>query len=351
MKKLVQLSQEPQVLESEFGKLNGLTTSTDNFYVRNHFPIPPIDASSWHLSLEGSVRCPCRFSYADLLAQPQAALSVTLECAGNNRSFLPDRVEGVQWQLGGAGTAEWTGVRLADLLQIADCKEQAKEVILCGADCGIVEDGPAPRSPIHYARSLPLEKAMEGDVLLAIAMNGEPLTREHGFPVRAIVPGWYACSSIKWLERIIVSDNQFQGYFQTIDYAYWQAEHGEAVRVPITSVQVKAQIAHPAPGEIVAAGSSYLVQGAAWSGAGAIAAVQITTDEGESWHDCELVGERLPNAWRLWQYRWMVPNTSGAAVLKARARDIKGNVQPLEHDVNKGGYMINFCLPISVTVA
>src|SRR5438105_10589578 len=184
----------------------------------------------------------------------------TLECAGNNHNCLEPKVKGVQWGLGAVGTAEWTGVPLSVLLDRACVKPTGSDVIFEGTDGGMLEDPKSPPGKLHFARSIPLEKA-RADVLLAYKMNGGELPPQNGFPVRAIVPGWYAMASIKWLQRIIVTDEPFTGYYQTIDYAYWKRRAEVAELTPLTEMQVKAQIAKPAEGDVVPANSGVRVQG------------------------------------------------------------------------------------------
>src|SRR5438477_12272259 len=196
-------SEEPLNLEMPFERLDGFVTPTESFYVRTHFPIPKIDKHKWRLRVEGEVEKPFELSYDELLRLESRKIPATLECAGNNRNLLEPKVKGVQWGLGAVGNAEWTGVPLSILLERAEVNARAREVILEGADCGPLEDPKAPPGDVRFARSIPLAKARE-DVLLAHQMNDVALPREHGFPVRAIVPGWYAVASIKWLQRIIV---------------------------------------------------------------------------------------------------------------------------------------------------
>src|SRR5437899_7983577 len=239
--------EDPLNLEMPFSTLDSFITPTESFYVRTHFPIPSIDRDAWWLRVEGDVENPFAINYEQLLELESMTVPVTLECAGNNRNFLEPKVKGVQWRLGAVGTAEWTGVSLSVLLDRAKPKPQASEVVLEGADGGILEDPKSPPGKLHFARSIPLEKA-RADVLLAYKMNGSDLPSEHGFPVRAIVPGWYAVASVKWLQRIIVTDQPFTGYYQTIDYAYWKRREQEAELTPVAEVQIKAEIAKPAEG-------------------------------------------------------------------------------------------------------
>ena len=283
-------SESPLNLEMPFSTLDSFLTPTKSFYVRTHFPIPAIDRDAWWLRVEGEVEKTFAINYEQLMTFESVTAPVTLECAGNNRSFLEPKVKGVQWRLGAVGTAEWTGVRLSTLLDRASPKPNACEVILEGADCGMLEEPKSPPGELTFARSIPLEKARR-DVLLAYKMNGDDLPPEHGFPVRAIVPGWYAMASVKWLQRIIVTDRPFTGYYQTLDYAYWEKRDGIAELTPLTEIQVKAEIARPAEGEIVPAKSSVSVRGAAWACDAEITKVELSTDGGETWSDAKLLGE------------------------------------------------------------
>jgi DMSO/TMAO reductase YedYZ molybdopterin-dependent catalytic subunit len=255
----------------------------------------------------------------------------------------------VQWHLGAVGTAEWTGVPLSMLLDRAGVKADACEIILEGADGGMLEDPKSPPGKLHFARSIPLEKA-QADVLLAYKMNSSDLPPEHGFPVRAIVPGWYAVASVKWLQRIIVTNEPFTGYYQTIDYAYWKKRDEIAELTPLTEMQIKAEIAKPAQGETVPANSRVRVHGAAWTSDAEITRVELSMDGGSSWHQANLLGEPKPNAWRLWEFNWQTPATPGNQTIIARATDSLGRTQPVLRDPDRGTYMINHLLPITVEV-
>jgi DMSO/TMAO reductase YedYZ molybdopterin-dependent catalytic subunit len=217
-----------------------------------------------------------------------------------------------------------------------------------GADCGKPDDPKSPAGEVKFARSIPLEKAR--DVLLAYKMNDVDLPAENGFPVRAIVPGWYAVASIKWLQRIIVTDKIFNGYYQTLDYSFWKRRGDNAELVPLSEMQVKAEIARPSEGETIPANSNARVRGTAWTGDGEIKKVEISSDDGATWNEAKLLGESKPNAWRLWEFSWRTPDRPGKATLIARATDSKGRTQPMERDPDRGTYMINHLLPISVEV-
>ena len=341
--------ESPLNLEMQFERLEGFLTPTESFYVRTHFPIPPIDRDAWWLRVEGSVQNPFTINYEQLLKLESKTIPATLECAGNNRHFLEPQVKGVQWGLGAVGTAEWTGVPLSALLDRAGVKSTACEVILEGADHGMLNDPKSPPGELTFARSIPLEKALR-DVLLAYKMNGGELPPPNGFPVRAIVPGWYAVASIKWLQRIIVTDQPFTGYYQTLDYAYWHRRDQIADLTPLTELQIKAEIAKPAQGETVSLNSNVLVHGAAWTSDGEITKVELSTNGGTSWTNATLLGESKLNAWRLWEFNWRTPATPGKQTLIARATDSLGRTQPVSRDHDRGTYMINHLLPIEVEV-
>ena len=342
-------SEDPLNLEMPFERLDSFITPTESFYVRTHFPIPKIDSDEWWLDVEGEVKKPFAINYEELRELESRTIPATLECAGNNRNFLQPKVKGVQWGLGAVGTAEWTGVPLSILLDRAEVKPEAREVILEGADGGRLDDPKAPPGELKFARSIPVSKA-HTDVLLAYRMNDADLPPQHGFPLRAIVPGWYAMASIKWLQRIIITDQPFTGYYQTIDYAYWERQKAIAELTPLTEMQVKAQIAEPAEGDVVPANSRVRIHGAAWTSDREITKVELSADDGETWTEAKLLGESKPNAWRLWEFDWQTLTAAGTQTLIARATDSIGRTQPAERDRDRGTYMINHLLPITVQV-
>jgi DMSO/TMAO reductase YedYZ molybdopterin-dependent catalytic subunit len=342
-------SESPLNLEMPFGILDAFITPTKSFYVRTHFPIPAIDRDAWWLRVEGEVEKPFAINYEQLLQLQARTVPVTLECAGNSRNFLQPKVKGVQWHLGAVGTAEWTGTPLSILLDRAGVKANACEVILEGTDGGMLEDPKSPPGKLHFSRSIPVQKA-RADVLLAYKMNGNELPPEHGSPVRAIVPGWYAMASIKWLQRVIVTDQTFTGYYQTIDYAYWKRREQEAELTPLTEMQVKAEIAKPAEGETIPANSNVRIHGAAWTSDAEITKVELSTDGGAIWSPANLLEKSKPNAWRLWEFNWQTPAAPGKRTLIARATDSLSRTQPVLRDPDRGTYMINHLLPVEVTV-
>jgi DMSO/TMAO reductase YedYZ molybdopterin-dependent catalytic subunit len=338
---------QPENLEFPFDTLDSFLTPNDRFYVRSHFAVPALEASTWRLRVEGAVERPIEFGYDELRKMTARTLPATLECAGNSRVFLSPAVRGVQWELGAVSTAEWTGVPLSAILERAGVKPGAVEVVLEGADSGEMKDPPKPAGAIHFARSLPLAKALRPETLLAYKMNGADLPVSHGFPIRAVVPGWYGVASVKWLTRILVVDKPYQGHFQTVDYAVFERRDGLPVRVPIADLQLKAAIARPVTHEVIAAGTPYTISGAAWSGESPVRRVEVSTDGGMTWAQAVLNDRSHPFSWRLWSYTWKSP-AKGRAVLMARATDASGRVQPMQRDADRDNYMVSHVLPIEI---
>lgn len=350
---LIVRQDEPSNLEYPFATLDRFITPVERFYVRNHFPMPRIDLPAWRLRVEGAVERELTLTLDELRRLPSRTTTALLECAGNNRVYLAPRAAGVQWALGAVGNAEWTGVPLAAVLDRAGVRGAAVEVILEGADSGATADFPPPfRTPgrVQFARSLPLAKARQADVLLAYRMNGADLTAAHGQPLRAIVPGWYGMASVKWLTRLVVTDRPFRGYFHTLDYAYFERRHGQPTLETVTELQVKAQIARPYAGEVIAAGRPFRVFGAAWTGESEVDRVDVSTDDGRTWNAARLLDRPVAHAWRLWEYEWRVPAATGRYVLKARAHDRRGRTQAAERDLGRRSWMISHVLPITVAV-
>jgi DMSO/TMAO reductase YedYZ molybdopterin-dependent catalytic subunit len=285
----------------------------------------------------------------EILKLDSRTMTVTLECAGNSRGFLVPKENGVLWELGAVSNAKWKGVSLADVLDRAGVSKNAVDVVLVGADSGPVADPKSP-GPINFARSIPIEKVKKHEALLAYEMNGDPLSAAHGFPLRAIVAGWYGMASIKWLSRIVVTDKAFDGFFQSLEYSYFVRKNGLPSVVPITEMQVKASIARPTLYEVIPSGTKYRMHGAAWAGESSIAKVEVSTDGGKTWKEAKLLGEPVPFAWRLWEYAWDVPTTKGRVTCMARATDSKSRIQPMERDPDRRNYMISHVLPIEVNI-
>ncbi|MCS6977527.1 MAG: sulfite oxidase [Gemmatales bacterium] len=339
----------PENLESPLGTLEQPITPNPMHFVRSHFATPYVDEKTWRLRIEGAVSRPAEFELASLKRMPVVERPVTLECAGNGRVFLTPTERGLQWEHGAVGTARWAGVPLSALLERCGLKAEAVEVVLEGADVGEVRDPKSP-GPIAFARSVPIQKARSDEVILAYAMNGEPLPVAHGFPLRAVVAGWYGMASIKWLKRIVVTEQSFQGFYQTFDYSFWDRTGDLPTLRPITRMQVKAVVTRPVPGQSIAAGSVAEIRGAAWAGENRVAKVEISTDGGKTWDSAELASKPERFLWTHWRYRWQTPTQSGQVKLLARTTDDAGRTQPLERNPDFRSYMIHHAIPVEVMI-
>jgi DMSO/TMAO reductase YedYZ molybdopterin-dependent catalytic subunit len=340
------VTEAPENSEMPLGGIRSWVTPNGLFFVRNHFPVPALDLDSWRLSIGGCVEQPREWTWDELSGLPERSVFATMECAGNGRSFLHLQVQGVPWGAGAIGHAEWTGVPLRLVLQKARLRPQAIEVVFEGADRGSETNHP---DHMAFARSLPVEKALDPDTLLATRMNGELLEPSHGFPMRLLVPGWYGVASVKWLRRIEVLDRPFQGYFQTTMYTVQRQTPAGVERVMIGPMAVKSEIVRPHNGEVIGVGTNRIF-GVAWAGPEAVARVEISTDDGQSWAGAELIGPRAPYSWTLWEYLWEVAQP-GAYHLRARAVSASGVVQPAQHEPLNGGYLIHHSRPTAVQVA
>src|SRR3989454_3473774 len=278
---------EPNNLETPLDQVDSYLTPTELFYIRSHFPAPKLELASYQLRIDGAVRKPFSLSYKQLRDMPSETRVATLECAGNSRVFLIPQARGAQWELGAVGNAEWTGVPLRALLERAGLEEDACEVVLEGADRGIPTEEPIPPGPISYARGVPREKAVQPEVLIAYQMNGRDLSRDHGYPVRAIVPGHYGMASVKWLTRIQAVREPFQGYWQTSDYGYWDSLDDKPVRRALAEMKLKSAIARPRVYETLPPNQIYTICGAAWAGDTDAIEVAVSIDGGQTWAEAE----------------------------------------------------------------
>ena len=347
---LIIRQKEPVNLETPFDQVDSYLTQTELFYVRSHFTAPELNSDSYRLQVDGAVRNPFSLNYRDLRDMRSETRIAALECAGNSRVFLVPQVPGAQWELGAVGNAEWTGVPLATLLERAGIEEDVCEIVLEGADHGIPSEPPVPPGMISYARSLPRCKATQPEVLIAYQMNGRDLSKDHGHPVRAIVPGHYGMASVKWLTSIRAVREPFHGYWQTSDYGYWDYADGKPVRRPLGEMKVKSEIIRPTVYERLAPDQAYTITGASWAGEGEVAETAVSTDGGLTWAKADFLDPVQRYAWRRWKFDWITPQKSGQYTLMARAQDAHGRAQPDQHDPSYGSYVINHPLPIEVFV-
>jgi sulfane dehydrogenase subunit SoxC len=317
-------------------------------YLLIHFDIPAVDPAAWRLEVGGAVERPLALTLDELRARPARTLAVTLECAGNGRALMAEpRSPSQPWLMDAVGNAEWTGTPLAPLLDEAGLSSSARELVFTGLDRGI--QGGVEHA---YARSLTVDEALEEDVLLAYAMNGEPLAPQHGFPLRLIVPGWYGMTQVKWLQSVTALEEPFRGWQQESAYTIHRAE--EEPGEPVTRMQPRSLLVPPGIPEFLSRARSLragpcLLGGRAWSGWAEVRRVEVSTDGGATWADAELAAPTGAYAWRGWSYAWDA--RPGEFELCCRATDAAGNTQPLGHEWNLGGYCNNAVQRVPVTVA
>ncbi len=320
------VTREPLNAEARLELQDGPITPSARHYVRSHFAFP---APSGTISIGGAVGHPRALTVAQVRALPSRTAMVTLECAGNGRSFLQPPAPGEQWRLGAVSTAEWTGVALRSVLEPAALSSGTIEILFRGGDRGTPPD---VGSAIAFERSLPLARALADDVLIAYAMNGSAIPREHGAPLRLIVPTWYGMASVKWLTEIVALERPFSGFYQRDRYVIGDE--------PLAQMKPRAIIV--APSGVVAAGR-VTVRGYAWSGQGEISRVDLSADAGATWREATLGARLATGAWRDWQMDWDA--APGSHALLARATDSSGDVQPIDQRRNALGYANNAAQP------
>jgi DMSO/TMAO reductase YedYZ molybdopterin-dependent catalytic subunit len=353
---LVPLKPSPFNAESAIPVLEAPVTPSPAFYVRSNFPVPEIDPAAFRLRVDGAVKTTLELSLQELKELGSRTIATVMECAGNNRLQLAPLPSGEPWHAGAVSAGEWTGVPLRPILERAGVKSGVVEILFEGTDHGKPKDGPGD---IPFARSLPLEKALHEDTLLVYALNGEPLPRDHGAPLRLIVPQWYGMANVKWLRRIEAIAEPFTGYYQKNRYVYALA--GGAPPTPVSTMRVKSLIVTPDEGATIPAGP-YVVRGKAWSGEGEVVKVEVAVDGGDDWREAKLLPAAgasgasglasSPGAaysWRSWEYEW-VADVAGRRALRSRATDSSGNVQPEAPTWNKYGYGNNAVRPVIFTV-
>jgi sulfite oxidase len=326
-------------------------TPNSRFFVRSHFGPPPaelISDQSWRLKVGGLVDRPLTFTLQGLKQLGKVTLTAVVQCSGNGRASHRPKTPGVQWDRGAVGNARWTGVRLRDVLAQAGLQTKGRHIQLQGADRPVATTVPL------FVRSIPVEKALHPDTILAYQMNDRPLPLLHGAPLRVITPGWMADSCIKWLTDITVSQDEAQGYYMQTAYRHptRPVTPGEAITEsdlkPVEAMIVKSLISSPQGGETIGSGP-VTIQGVAWSGEAAVVKVEVSTDAGKRWEVARLVGENVPYAWRQWQYVWK-PKAAGNTTILCRATDAQGDTQPESSSWNPGGFLWNGWDRVSVTV-
>jgi len=319
-------------------------TPNDVFYVRWHLPVLPahIDEDTFRLRVKGAVNQELAISLQDLKTQFSKDSIVALAaCAGNARSFFDPRVAGGQWKNGAMGNAKWTGVKLKDILTKAGVKKEAFEVTFNGMDL------PNFASVPDFVKSLSIDHALQDEVMIAYAMNDQQIPFLNGYPLKLVVPGWYATYWVGMLNEINIVQDTFKGFWMRKAYLKPQGvpngnETPDSLSKkmePVSTMDVRSIFVSPEPDSILHPGTEYEIQGLAFDAGFGITKVEITTDDGKHWTDTQLDLELGKYAWRRWRYNWK-PTATGHVTFKIRATTVAGETQP-EHQWNRSGYLRN----------
>lgn len=318
--------------ETRLAMLDTYLVPNDRFYIRSHSPTPRIDVSTWRLAINGSgVRKPIEFTYDEICGMPQITLTRVIECAGNGRRFFKEafgvEAEGTQWRTGAIGAAEWTGVRLRDLLDRAGLTDRARDVMPEGLD------------DHRVSRPMPLSKALRDDTILAVKMNGEALPPDHGFPARVLVSGWLGTASIKWVGRIQVGEEPLYSPYNTVEYVMIGPSYPTqdvALGPPITEMPVMSVIDLDWPARIDP--GAVVIRGRSFAGEGKVRTVRYNLDDGP-WREAELLSPNIEGSWVRWQFEWSAE--PGHHEIRVRATDENGRSQPNSVPWNHHGCLYN----------
>ena len=327
--------------ETRLETLRGYLTPASHFFVRNHTVTPVLDARTWRLRVEGNaLQRPVELGFDDLLRLPSRSVTCFVECAGNGRGFFHELMgkvaSGTQWHFGGIGVAEWTGVPLGAVLELAGVRPDTPRDIL-----NVLVEG---LDSVKVNRPMSLAKALEDDTLLAYAFNGEPVPPDHGFPVRAIVPGWVGISNVKWVGRIEVRNSVIDVPTTTKTYVLEGPDYPS--KVVLRQQTIKSAVALPWGGTLPP--GRHRVRGFAWSPVGRISRVEYSLDRGATWHLATLREPNIPRAWARWDFEWDA--RGGDHAIMTRATDDRGNTQSGRIPWNAQGYGYNVPVPHPVKV-
>ena len=327
--------------ETRLEMLRGYLTPASHFFVRQHATTPMIDVRTWRLRIEGdAVERTVELGIDDLLRLPSRSVIAFVECAGNGRGFFKEQMgkiaSGTQWRFGGIGVAEWTGVPLGAVLDLARVRRDTPRDIL-----NVLVEG---LDSVKVNRPISLTKAYEDDTLLAYAFNGEPVPVDHGFPVRAIVPGWVGINNIKWVGRIEVRSGRIDVPTTTSTYVLDGPDYPS--KVVLREQTIKSAVALPWPATLAA--GPQRVRGFAWSPVGRIGRVDVSLDRGGTWQPADLREPNISRAWTRWEFLWDA--RPGDHVVLTRAADDRGNVQPSSISWNAQGYGYNVPVPYPLKV-
>jgi DMSO/TMAO reductase YedYZ molybdopterin-dependent catalytic subunit len=344
----------PPLLETPFEVYDkGVFTPNDRFFVRWHWSVIPtrIDVDKFRLNVHGHVEREQSLTLNEVLAMPRFEIAAVNQCSGNSRGFFQPRVAGGEWGNGAMGNARWTGVRLKDVLDRAGVKAGAVQVRFNGLDEPVVPNGP------DFMKSLAIDHARDGEVMIAYAMNGKPLPLLNGFPLRLVVPGWYATYWMKMLSDIEVLDSPDRNFWMKTAYTIpdnpsANMKPGETgiKMVPINRMNPRSFITNLAAGASVPVGRPHLVRGIAFGGDSGVKRVQFSADGGKRWHAARLGRDEGKYGFRRWDAHF-TPKEKGSYALMCRCTNTEGNVQPGEPNWNPAGFMRNVVEATIVTAA
>jgi DMSO/TMAO reductase YedYZ molybdopterin-dependent catalytic subunit len=347
---MILLTDRPPQLETPRHYFLNEFTPNEAFFVRWHLPTIPnaVDLNQWRLRVEGNVEKPCAFSFSELTTRfPPVTFAAVDQCSGNSRSRFQPRLAGGQWGNGAMGNALWTGVKLRELLNAAGVKSGSVQIQLEGLDRGL---GPEGYGSNRFMKALDLSNPVIDESIVAYAMNNAPLPMLNGFPVRMIVPGYFATYWLKSLSWIRVLDKPDDNFWMKTGYRVPDTPRGTTTpddmkagkvkTIPIAQMPVRSFLISPDGSAKIPAGLSLQLRGVAFSGYGAIERVEVSNDNGSKWRDAQLGGDLGPYSFRGWSLAW-TPRQPGTYQIVVRATDAKGNVQPDEGVWNPGGYLWN----------
>ncbi|MFJ7469146.1 sulfite oxidase [Peribacillus frigoritolerans] len=336
----------PENQETPIQFINNDSMVHQLFFRRNHFTYPTLSYSNYWLPINGLVSAPLLLSMQDILQYPSKTVEVVLECSGDKRNLFEPKIFGEQWEKGAISQGKWKGVPLRTLLELSGIGEEAKEVVVEGYDYGLRTD---LDEVYTYMRSLPIAKALHQDTIIAYEYNNQPIPFKHGYPLRLIVPQWYAMASVKWIKQISVINTTFNGPFQTIDYMYYPNKDNDQNAFPVTEININSTIQKPLDMEKINTGV-HLIKGIAWTGKGVITKVEISIDDGYTWSNAAILpGKNVGYGWVSWSFEWDI-SEKGEYTIKSRATDSFGRIQPNLSFWNKKGYGYNAIDKIKVKV-
>jgi len=352
---LIKRSFRPPNYETPLSDLRRQYTGNDAFFVRYHLAsIPRVDERAWRLRVEGSsVRQPLELSLAELKRGfERVELAAICQCSGNRRGLFTPRAGGVQWTYGAMGNALWSGVRLRDVLKRASVNPDALEIVLDGADSQVL-----PATP-DFVKSLPIDRALDENTLIAFEMNGRPLPHWNGAPARLVVPGWTATYWVKHLTSIRAEPKAFDGFWMKSAYRIPTgkfpgarfASQENAETTPITEILINSLVTSHSDGERLARGRPAELGGWAWDGGSGIGTVEISLDEGRSWRPAQLGEAPSSYSWRGFRAA-LDTSKAGSLRVAVRATGRNGARQPEQLTPNPAGYHHNIIQTLTLEVA